>query len=344
MTDEQGVPAPPRATTDSPAPRVLTAATATKPPPDRPTLPHGQPVRLRVLALETGPDSATAAAPQTVTGTLVGSTAQGQPVVTTPLGTLVLRAKTDLPAGTTLTLAVDIPQGPKAAMLPALDPAQGLDWPVLREVMATLAAADPLLAKTLAASILPQPNRRLTTNLTFFLSALRGGDAAGWLGGPAAELLETRGGSKLLAQLREDFRAAQQAASEPTADGWRAMPIPFGTPEQLMRAQLHVKNAGEQEKENKDDAEKQGPAKRFLLDLNFSRIGPMQFDGMVRPGRFDLMIRTQALLPSEVRQQIGTIFRDSLETVGYSGGIAFQTGAHLWARVQSGSRGPGVRA
>jgi hypothetical protein len=229
-------------------------------------------------------------------------------------------------------------------MLPPLDPAQGLDWPVLREVMTTLAAADPMLARTLVASILPQPNKRLTTNLTFFLSALRGGDAAGWLGGPAAELLESRGGARLLAQLRDDFRTAQQAASEPTADGWRAMPIPFGTPEQLMRAQLHVKNAGDQEKDTQVDGDRQGPAKRFLLDLTFSRIGPMQFDGMVRPGRFDLMIRTQGLLPAEIRQKIGGIFRDSLETVGYAGTIAFQTGAHLWARVPSASRGAGVRA
>ncbi len=325
-----------------PASRAPADALPAGPIPDRPTLPHGQPVRLRILALDAAPGNSSSQ--QTVTGTLVGSTAQGQPVVTTPLGTLVLRARTDLPAGTTLALAVDIPPTPKAAMLPPLDPAQGLDWPVLREVMATLAAADPVLARTIAASILPQPNKRLTTNLTFFLSALRGGDATGWLGGPAAELLEARGGSRLLAQLREDFRAAQQAAAEPTADGWRAMPIPFGTPEQLMRAQLHVKNAGDQDKDDRTDGEKQGPAKRFLLDLSFSRIGPMQFDGMVRPGRFDLMVRTQNLLPAEVRQQIGTIFRDSLETVGYSGSIAFQTGAHQWARVQSSPRGPGVRA
>ena len=87
-----------------------------------------------------------------------------------------------------------------------------------------------------------------------------------------------------------------------------------------------------------------GAPKRFLMDLNFSRIGPMQLDGMVWTGRFDLMIRTQSLLPAELRQSIGTIFRDSLETVGYAGTIGFQTGAHAWARVQATQRGSGVRA
>jgi hypothetical protein len=248
-------------------------------------LPNGQPVQLRVLSIETADASPamTNDAPTTnsVTGTLVGNTAQGQPIVTTPQGTLVLRARTDLPPGTNLTLALEIPQNrDMAAMLPPLDPAQGTDWPAMREVMAALVAADPTLARTVAAAILPQPTRRLTTNLTFFLSALRGGDAAGWLGGEATELLRGRsGGARLLAQLRDDFQAAARQAAEPTPDGWRAMPIPFGTPEQVMRAQLHVRGATEQDgEETRNDG--RGPAKRFLLDLNFSRIGPMQLDGL----------------------------------------------------------------
>lgn len=340
------------------APAATTAPPTVPTAPPRPVpLPNGQPVQLRVLAVESGPAPAAAttglasltdnradAPANSITGTLVGNTAQGQPVVTTPQGTLVLRARTDLPPGTNLTLALEIPQNRDlASLLPPLDPAQGTDWPVMRELMASLVAADPAMARTLAAAILPQPNRRLTTNLTFFLSALRGGDAAGWLGGDAAELLKARGGAQLLARLRDDFQAAARQAAEPTPDGWRAMPIPFGTPEQVMRAQLHVRSATEQDG---DDArgDGRGPPKRFLLDLDFSRIGPMQLDGMVWPGRFDLMIRTQTLLPADLRQSIGTIFRDSLETVGYAGTIGFQTGAHFWARVQSARRGSGVKA
>ncbi len=279
-----------------------------------------------------------------ITGTLVGNTAQGQPVVTTSQGTLVLRARTDLPPGTNLTLSLEIPQNRDlAALLPPLDPVQGDDWPAMREVMSTLVAADPAMARAIAATILPQPTKRLTTNLTFFLAALRGGDAAGWLGADATELLTARGGGRLLAQLREDFQAAARQAAEPTPDGWRAMPIPFGTPDQVMRAQLHVRSATEQEGEEQR-GEGRGPPKRFLLDLSFSNIGPMQLDGMVWTGRFDLMIRTQRLLPADLRQSIGSLFRDSLETVGYAGNIGFQTGAHAWARVQSAQRGPGVRA
>lgn len=334
---------------DAPAPATAAPTVPSAPPqPPRPApLPNGQPVQLRILSVEmagTNPASLDDAPANSVTGTLVGSTSQGQPVVTTPAGTLVLRARTDLPPGTNLTLALEIPQNrDMASMLPPLDPGQGSDWPAMRELMSALMAADPAMARTIAASILPQPTKRLTTNLTFFLSALRGGDASGWLGGDATEILKGRGGARLLAQLREDFQAAARQAAEPTPDGWRGMPIPFGVPEQVMRAQLHVRSATDQEGEEKR-ADGRGPAKRFLLDLNFSRLGPMQLDGLVWPGRFDLMIRTQTLLSAELRQSIGTIFRDSLETVGYAGTIGFQTGAHFWARVQSASRGSGVRA
>lgn len=304
-------------------------------------------MQLRILSVDmagTMPAMSGDAPVNTVTGTLVGNTSQGQPVVTTPQGTLVLRARTDLPLGTNLTLSLEIPQNrDMAGMLPPLDPTQGTDWPAMREVMAALVAADPAMARNIAANILPQPTKRLTTNLTFFLSALRGGDASGWLGGAATEILKEGGGARLLAQLREDFQAAARQAAEPTPDGWRAMPIPFGMPEQMMRAQLHVRSATDQEGEEKR-GDGRGPAKRFLLDLSFSRLGPMQLDGLIWPGRFDLMIRTQGLLPSDLRQSIGTIFRDSLETVGYAGTIGFQTGAHFWARVQSASRGSGVRA
>lgn len=300
-------------------------------------------MQVRILAVDQGvPLECTG---PTVTGTLVGTTAQGNPVVTTPQGTLVMRARTGLPPGTQLTLSLDIPENrAMASILPPLDPAQGTDWPAMREVMGMLMAADPAMARAIAANILPQPGKRLTTNLTFFLSALRGGDAGGWLGGAATDILESKGGARLLAQLREDFQAAAKQAAEPTQDGWRAMPIPFGTPEQVMRAQLHVRGSTEHEGEEKAGADKRGTPKRFLLDLTFSRLGPMQLDGLVWPGRFDLMIRTQTLLPADLTRTIGTIFRDSLETVGYAGTIGFQTGAHFWARVQTGGRRPGMSA
>ncbi|WP_143271058.1 MULTISPECIES: hypothetical protein [unclassified Azospirillum] len=322
------------------APPISPAPTPPSPPAP---LRHGQNLSVRILAvaepvLEQLP-------PNALPATLMGSTSQGQPVLSTPQGMLVLKGQTNLPPGTALTVVLDVPSTAEAAptMLPPLDPRQGQDWPAMKEVMAMLAATDPVLARHLAQTILPQPNKRLTTNLTFFLAALRGGDAAGWLGGDAVDSLERRGGGRLLAQLREDFQAVARQAAEPTAEGWRSMAIPFGPPEQLGRMQLAVRNALDGEEKTGDGGEEKGKAQRFLLDLSFSRLGPMQLDGLVRPGRLDLMIRTLDLLPAELRQGIGELFRDSLETVGFAGTIGFQTGAHRWAKVQTGRQGPSRR-
>jgi len=282
--------------------------------------------------------------PHAIRATLVGNTSQGQPVLSTPQGMLVLKGQTDLPPGTILTVALDLPVIESTlSILPPLDPRQGYDWPAMKEVMAMLAAADPALAHQVAHAVLPQPNRRLTANLTFFLAALRGGDAAGWLGGDAVDTLERRGGTRLLEQLRDEFQAVARQAAEPTADGWRSMAIPFGVPDQVTRIQLAVRHATDGENNGEEEQGDQGKSQRFLLDLNFSRLGPMQLDGLVRPGRFDLMIRTLDLLPADLRRGIGELFRDSLETVGYAGTIGFQTGAHRWARVQTGRSGVGRR-
>ncbi|WP_154667444.1 hypothetical protein [Niveispirillum irakense] len=304
-----------------------------------PPLPNGQPVQVRILGV--GPAPIPADAGPTQPATLVGTTSQGQPVVTTAQGTMVLKARTDLPPGTPLTVSVELPATRSPAqMLPPLDPVQGQDWPVLKEVMAVIAASDPMLARTIAQQVMPQPNKRLTTNLTFLLAALRGGDVGGWLGGEATQLLERKGAGPLLARLREDFLAAAQQATEPAADGWRSMPIPFGSLEAMQRLQLHVRSATDQD-QSEDGRGENAKAQRFLLDLTLSRLGPMQLDGMVWPGRFDLMIRTRDLLPAELRQAMGDIFRSSLENVGFGGTIAFQTGAHFWVRAQGSRRALG---
>lgn len=309
-----------------------------EPPQPAPILRNGQNLSIRILSVT---DHLTERLPpNAIQATLLGNTSQGQPVLSTPQGMLVLKGQTDLPPGTTLTVLLDQPQAEGAlAMLPPLDPRQGYDWPAVKEVMAMLAGADPTLAHHVAQTVLPQPNKRLTTNLTFFLAALRGGDAAGWLGGDAVESLERRGGARLLAQLREEFQAVARQAAEPTSDGWRSMAIPFGVPDQVARMQLAVRHATDGDNKGDEEQGEKGKTQRFLLDLSFSRLGPMQLDGLVRPGRFDLMIRTLDLLPAELRQGIGDLFRDSLETVGFAGNISFQTGAHRWARVQAARSG-----
>jgi hypothetical protein len=44
-------------------------------------------------------------------------------------------------------------------------------------------------------------------------------------------------------------------------------------------------------------------------------------------------------LPPEMRQEIGKLFHDSLETLGMTGGVSFQAGTQGWVAIQPGPSG-----
>jgi hypothetical protein len=80
-------------------------------------------------------------------------------------------------------------------------------------------------------------------------------------------------------------------------------------------------------------------ANRFLIDLTLSRIGDLQLDGLVRPRRFDLILRTHMPLPPDMRHEIGQLFHNSVETLGMVGTVSFQAGTQGWVAVQPGQSG-----
>jgi hypothetical protein len=282
------------------------------------------------------------AAPLRLAGHLAGITAAGRPVVTTPAATLLLNARTELPAGTPIVLTLEAPdaaEGPAAP--PALDPLRGRGWPALKEMFAVLAAGDPHLAHAVAHAVLPQPGPRLTTALVAFLAALRGGDAQGWLGSEAADTVDRAGRRDVLAQLADDFRAVSRQGTEPLAGDWRAVTIPFGTPDGLQTFQLAVRRPGADD--GAVGAERTDRRRRFLIDVEFTRLGPMQLDGLTGAGQLDLVIRTQQLLPAALKGELTTIFSGSLEAVGFAGRLAFQTGSHAWVQLRPAARAAASR-
>ena len=77
-------------------------------------------------------------------------------------------------------------------------------------------------------------------------------------------------------------------------------------------------------------------ANRFLIDLTLSRIGELQLDGLIRPRRFDLILRTHMPLPPKCAE-IGKL-TNSVETLGMTGRL-FQAGTQGWVAVQPGQSG-----
>ncbi|UEM20243.1 hypothetical protein JL100_024700 [Skermanella mucosa] len=325
-----------------------------------PLLKAGTPVEIRVVALPPQPPTAqpptaqpvsTPAPPQsppaggaaTLPATVAGTTNTGQPILTTDNGVLVLNTRAPMPPGSLppgTRVAVSLPAPPPAADQP-FDALRGRDWPALQDALDVLARTDPAGARTLANAILPQVNPRLAATLLAFAGHVKKGDARSWLGEPAAQALESLGRRDLVEKLGEDFKQLAQQASETLPGDWRSYSIPFSDGTELGRINLYVRHpdADEVDEDGENAAGGSARANRFLIDLTLSRLGELQLDGLVRPRRFDLILRTHLPLPPEMRREIGLIFHDSVESLGMTGVVSFQAGSHGWVAVQPGSGG-----
>jgi hypothetical protein len=92
------------------------------------------------------------------------------------------------------------------------------------------------------------------------------------------------------------------------------------TNEGLEQIRLFVRDSRDEEGE----AGEQEPGTRFVVEVDFSRLGPFQFDGLSRRKNIDLIVRTQEKLPDDMRRDISRIYGDTVTALGVAGTIAFQ--------------------
>jgi hypothetical protein len=259
-------------------------------------------------------------------GTVVGATAAGGAVVATEGGGgVVLQAQAAV--GTRVAFEPGARPAPGAAgppgAPPPLDPAGRGPWPALEQALAALQAADPGAARALATQLLARPDTRLAAAILVFMGAVRAGvDGRGLVGERAARALEAVGRRDVLDRLGEDMRGLSRADA---SGDWRAFPVPFAGDAGLDRVVVRVKRR-EDDEESAADRLRRGGEVRFLVDLVFSRLGPLQLDGLVRPRRFDLIVRTDGALPAEAQAQMRAGFADRLAEIGSAGDLVFRSG------------------
>ena len=275
-------------------------------------------------------------------GTVAGSTPQGQPILATRQGMLALNVQASLPQGATVTAALTDPAAAlkgAAPHPPELGPLSERDWPAMRQLLTTLAGVDRAAAQSLLSTVMPQPNRKLGAALSFFLSAIRGGDARAWLGDEATSALDKAGRGDLLQQLEREFKSLQQQAGEPLPGDWRPYTLPLFDSNGPTPIRLHVRPIKGDDEDGPGKGKGGDKGSRFLLDLELSRLGPMQLDGLVQPNRFDLILRSHMPLAPEFRLDLIQIFADSVRAVGYTGGLSFQSGAKCWVKLTRAGAG-----
>jgi len=260
---------------------------------------------------------------QTLSGTVVGSGPIGQPVIQTPAGLIAFTARALLPSGAAITFQLtSAPTVPAAVAAPAApEPLLTRDWPALNEALRMLADADPAQRQHIVNTVLPRTDSSLAAGILMFLAALRGGEIGSWLGeGPVRSLQRAK--PELVDKLDGDFRQLARLAGDSGTGDWRVALIPVYVQSEIQQVRLLLRRQGGEET-GKGQA---GAGTRFVIDVNLSRLGRLQLDGLVRDKgkRMDLIVRTNEPLPQSMREDIHRLFSEANATTGIGGSIAFQ--------------------
>lgn len=281
----------------------------------------------------------------TLTATVVGSTAAGQPLLQTSFGLVTIPGAQGLPTGTGVTLGLSPTAlgGAEAAARAALGLTSGggaagtaaaagqpgglgRSWPALTEAFVQLSQTNPALAQTLLQTAIPQPGPQLAGALLFFMAALRGGDVRGWMGDQAARALGGRDGrNPLLSRLGDDMGQMTRTGTDAAGNEWRAFYIPLFDGRDLQQIRLFMRDPTEEGEGGKDGAS----GHRFLIDLDLSKLGALQLDGLARTERLDLIVRTHRALPRDIKAEIVRLFEETAERVGLKGQVSFQATPHF---------------
>jgi len=274
-----------------------------------------------VSAPGTTPTNVTAG---TVAATVTGTNGAGQTVVQSPLGQLALATDTVPPRGTTLLLR---PDGPPLPPLADRAAAQGLDvplssrWEALRDVVQALQAVAPAAVQQAALRAIPQPSPQVAVSILMFVNALRGGTLRSWLGEDAIKSL-SQSRKPLLDRLSGDFAQLQRMSAEPSSPEWRTYLVPLLSEGEVDQLKLHVRDRETDGGEESEDGNEQGD--RFIVEANFTRLGPLQIDGLVYGKQLELMIRSHRDLGETARREISALYADAVTALGLTGSVNFQ--------------------
>lgn len=266
-----------------------------------------------------------------LSGTVIASAAQGRPVLQTAFGILSLDNRVQLPLGTNVriqVLANSLPQataGPAAAASLLAQPLAGAasGWTNLDAMVRQGEAS--AVPGALAAKIMqrvPTAGSALGSNMLFLLSALNTGHLNSWLGRATVDQMQREGQNSLSGRLDQDLAQAGRI-SDASGGEWRTLILPFLDDGQIRQLRLFVRS-GQDDGEGDDQEQSTADATRFLLELEFSKLGDLQLDGLIRSKLFDLILRTRKPFSPAMHDEIIRIFTESNHNLGMAGQILFE--------------------
>ena len=105
--------------------------------------------------------------------------------------------------------------------------------------------------------------------------------------------------------------------------------IPYLADDRLAQLRLYLR---QQDRRRAGDAEVEAKeSTRFVVEVRLSRLGDLQFDGLVLEPkkRFDLVLRSRHPLAAEARQAVRSRFHSASKAAGYTGELSFHAGPPL---------------
>jgi hypothetical protein len=200
-------------------------------------------------------------------------------------------------------------------------------WPSFEQTYSILQAAAPALATGLASKS-AQGGPKLLNSMMFLMAALKGGNPTSWIGDKVNQALSNRSNS-LLQSLKEDV-SKLLGGGEPTSE-WRSFIIPFDARASDMPmiaalfSQTHTVDA-DGGQENAGDNDPHEDSQRFIVEADFSNIGTLQLEGLIRGKQFDLTLWSDRELPLGLTSDLSPLFGSALEANGYKGKLSFRQG------------------
>ncbi|MGE0754637.1 MAG: hypothetical protein AB7L92_05705 [Alphaproteobacteria bacterium] len=281
--------------------------------------------------------AATLIQPQTVQGTVTGSTPAGETLVQTQQGAVIrIATASPLPVGSNVTLQVAQAASAPVSTTPLPTIATLTQkWPSLSEVIKLLlqeigpqqlgAAGLSWLSPLAQGTGQPPPTpQAISTGLILFLLALKGSDFRGWIGQDNIRLLESKGHANLLRTAEGEFAALARQWNEAQPGQWQSLFFPLAVHGDIQQLRFYTKR--DRRKDNQDQEEEDT---RFVIETELSQLGELQLDGFTRKTashlEFDLYIRTRLQLSEEIQKDIFAIYNNFGELTGFKGQLAFQT-------------------
>jgi hypothetical protein len=294
----------------------------------------GSEVRLRLVAVSATPGlplalpASAAAVPHVMAGRIIGYTPAGNAVLHSPLGAIILQGALALPLGTELAVAVEpvLPM-PGALLssgslsLPQLLLSIARGWPSLADAVGLLRQNTGDADVLAALSRLPQAGPKLAAGLVAAMQAIRTGNAEALLGALVVPRAGDAARDDAARKVRQDFGQIGTLAQERPGIDWRCCFIPVLDDGTIRQINLFYRR---DRRKDRKDAKDERAGTRFVVEVDMSRMGPFQFDGLVREKQFDLMVRSRIALPPKFKQDVTELFQEALAIGEYRGGIVFQ--------------------